>query len=166
VGVVRAALILNLGPRYRKAVNFQSSQLHTCIRVKNLRLPLNMRMGLYTLECSSGCCFREKSNQDYLLVQPVAESIYRPRFPGRLLYPGTYFKIPFLHHVLYIATEFPLKMLFCFYKAGNFVIRLAATLFQESFCSLKFMVGKFVNNLNRCHSMLENTVFIYSQLSY
>ena len=68
--------------------------------------------------------------------------------------------------MLYIASEVPLKMLFCFYKAGNFVISLAATIFQESFCSLKFMVRKFVINLNRCHSMPENTVFIYSQLSY
>jgi len=57
-------------------------------------------------------------------------------------------------------------MLFCVYKAGNFVISLAATPFQESLCSLKFMVGDFANNLHRCHSMLENTVFIYSQLSY
>jgi hypothetical protein len=68
--------------------------------------------------------------------------------------------------VLYITTEVALKMLFCFYKAGNFVISSAATLSQESLYSLKFMVGKFVNNLHRCHSMLENTMFIYSQLSY
>lgn len=67
---------------------------------------------------------------------------------------------------IYITTEFPLKMLFCFYKAGNFVISLAATTFQGSLCSLKFMVGNFVNNLHRCHIMLENSVFIYSQLSY
>jgi hypothetical protein len=40
------------------------------------------------------------------------------------------------------------------------VISLAATPFQESLCSLKFMVGKFVNNLHRCHSMLENTIHL------
>jgi hypothetical protein len=87
-----APRILNLNIRLRCVINFTSS---TLLPGKDLRYPLSMRQsGLQSRSGKEKISSPLESNHDSWVIQPVAWSLYRLRYPDCF-----YFRL-YIHHYI------------------------------------------------------------------